>query len=140
MGQMLTLAQFKGMRVWLVGGSEGIGFALAEQLLAAGARVLVSARQAQSHNGLIRLQSQYAQHLQLLNVDVMQTQELAEKVHQAWWVFSGLDVWIYNAGAYQPMTLDQWDLHAFEQMNGINYLGAVHLMHHLLPLFRQSGA
>ncbi|MBN2865632.1 MAG: SDR family NAD(P)-dependent oxidoreductase [Thiotrichales bacterium] len=124
------------MRVWIVGGSEGIGFALVKQLLEAQALVLVSARNAQSHLRLLDLLKRYPQQLHLLDLDVTQKADLTAKINQAWSIFGGFDTWIYNAGAYIPMTLETWERNAFEQMNAINYLGAVYLMVELLPKFR----
>jgi len=42
------IRDWRGLRVWLVGASSGIGLALAEHLHALGARVIVSARKAQA--------------------------------------------------------------------------------------------
>lgn len=128
------------MRVWLVGGSQGIGFALAEQLLSSQARLVVSAREAESHEPLLALQKRYPNQLFLLNLDVTQKADIEAKINRAWLILDGFDTWIYNAGAYIPMTLDTWEVAAFEQMNAINYLGAVHLMTGLLPKFQSQMA
>lgn len=135
-----ALSPCHGMRVWLVGGSEGIGFSLAQQLLVAQALVVVSARQAESHVELLALQETYPNQLFLLNLDVTQKTEIEAKIHQAWLILGGFDTWIYNAGAYVSMTLKTWNVDAFEQMTAINYLGAVHLMTGLLPKFEQQMA
>ena len=125
-----------GRRIWLVGGSEGIGLAMTKQLLEAKHQLVVSARAAEQHPTLLTLQQSYPTQLFLLNVDVTQKAELPAKIDQAWSFLEGFDTWIYNAGAYIPMTLDEWNLDAFEQMNAINYLGAVYMMHGLLPKFK----
>lgn len=127
-----------GDRIWLVGGSEGIGLALADRLLDSGAKLVVSARSAEQNIALLGLRDRYPQSLRLLNLDVTQKADLSAKIDQAWSFFNGLDVWIYNAGVYGPMTVDTWDVADFERMNAVNYLGAVYLMHGLLPKFRQD--
>ncbi|BCN94361.1 short-chain dehydrogenase [Thiomicrorhabdus immobilis] len=136
---MQTVTEFSKSdtkRYWLVGGSEGIGLELVKLLLAENHQVVVSARNAESNHNLLSLQRQYPKTLMLLDCDVRQTDCLADKTHQAWSFFNGLDGWIYNAGVYHPMTLDEWDIAAFESMNQVNYLGAVHLMNLLLPYFK----
>lgn len=127
--------QKKQNRTWLVGASEGIGLALVKNLLQQNHLIIASARQAESHPQLIQLQKTYTAQLHLLNCDVTRSEELPSIAQQAWSKWNGLDQWIYNVGSYQPMHLHEWDLHKFEQMNHTNYLGAVHLMHALLPKF-----
>ncbi|BBP43178.1 SDR family NAD(P)-dependent oxidoreductase [Thiosulfativibrio zosterae] len=136
----LTNPQISGRRIWLVGGSEGIGLAMTQQLLGANHQLVVSARAAEQHEALLTLQQNYPTQLFLLNLDVTQKDDLPAKIDQAWSFLGGFDAWIYNAGAYIPMTIDEWNVDAFEQMNAINYLGAVYIMHGLLPKFKAQAA
>lgn len=123
-------------RIWLVGGSEGIGLALLRQLLEENYKVVVSSRNAQQSPELRSLQNQTPDMLFLLDCDVTDKEALAEACYQAWSVYDGLDIWLYNAGFYQPMKLQDWNIETFVTMNQVNYLGAVYLMNHLLPLFK----
>ena len=122
-------------RIWLVGGSEGIGLALVMQLLEESYKLVISSRNAQQHPELTTLQKQNPNNLFLLDCDVTEKDSLSETSYQAWSVYDGLDIWIYNAGVYHPMKLQDWNIDAFDTMNQVNYLGAVYLMNHLLPLF-----
>lgn len=128
----------EGQRIWVVGASEGIGFEVVKQLLQQKACVVASARKAESHSELTKLKSDYPERLHLLNCDVTLTDSLPDKSDQAWSFFDGLDHWIYNVGSYHPMHLQDWDLAQFDFMTQTNYLGAVHLMHALLPYFKTS--
>ena len=123
--------------IWIVGASEGIGFSMVTQLLQKNVKVVASARNAETHAQLLELKSRFPTHLRLLNCDVTQTHTLPAIADQAWSFFEGLDIWIYNVGTYQPMRLADWDLNQFDLMTQTNYSGAVHLMHALLPKFKQ---
>ena len=125
-------------RIWLVGGSEGIGLSLVKQLLEESYKLVVSSRNAQQNPELLTLQNQNPKNVFLLDCDVTEKDSLAEISYQAWSVYDGLDIWIYNAGVYHPMKLQDWNIDAFETMNQVNYLGAVYIMNHLLPLFTSS--
>ena len=129
----------KQQRIWLVGASHGIGFALVKIWLEQGHQVIASARQAEQSADLAQLQQRYPAQLQCLNVDVSDAQACAVQAQQAWALFDGLDLWFYNVGAYQPMTCEQWDWSAFMQMNHSNYLGVVALMLPLQKLFKAQG-
>lgn len=129
----------KQQRIWLVGASHGIGFALVKIWLEQGHQVIASARQAEQSADLAQLQQRYPAQLQCINVDVSDAQACAVQAQQAWALFDGLDLWFYNVGAYQPMTCEEWDWSAFMQMNHSNYLGVVALMLPLHQLFKAQG-
>lgn len=126
-------------KVWLVGGSSGIGLALAELLLQEGARLCVSARHAQSSESLQALHARFSDGLFLLDLDVTDTQSVTSAAASAWQMLGGIDCWIYNAGAYEVMRCSEWEIERFETMNQTNYMGAVRLACALLPLFRAQG-
>lgn len=115
-------------RIWIVGASSGIGLSLTQLLLQKGYLVVASSRTAEQSGELAVLKKQFEGQLQRLNVDVTQTDDLAAKTDQAWSFFGGLDIWFYNAGAYQTMSFDAFDYASFETMNAVNYLGCVALM------------
>lgn len=124
--------------IWIVGASQGIGLELVKTWLAAGHHVIASARSAQKSPSLLDLQAQYDT-LHCLDMDVSDREDVIQKCHQAWWLNDGLDMWFYNVGDYQPMTLAQWDWSTYESMNQVNYLGVVSIMTVLAPLFKQQG-
>jgi short-subunit dehydrogenase len=111
---------------------------MVRQLLEQQSYVVASARNAENHPELLKLKESYTDHLTLLDCDVTQTQNLPTLCDQAWSFFGGLDSWVYNVGTYHPMRLAEWDLAQFDLMTQTNYSGAVHLMHALLPKFKQA--
>lgn len=129
----------KNLKVWLVGGSAGIGLCLAEKLLQNGHELVVSSRSAESTDALINLQKNYHHQLHLLNLDVVDNESVTKAAHQAISLLKQIDLFFYNAGAYTPMQLEEWDLQQFEQINQINYLGAVRLMIALKNHFVEQG-
>jgi len=126
-------------RIWIVGGSSGIGLELVRLLLKQEYRVVVSSRSATHSEALLRLKKEYKECLYCLDLDVTDVAFMDENVKEAWGVYQGIDIWLYNAGAYEAMSVSQWKLEQFELMNQVNYLGAVRLMHALEPLFHAQG-
>lgn len=124
--------------LWLVGASEGIGLALAAQALTHGWQVIASARQAEQNPALLALQAQFAPRLTLLNLDVTDANACQNAAEQAWQAYDGIDIWFYNVATYRPMNLQQSNVADYEMMNQTNYLGAVRLLHALLPPSRMQ--
>lgn len=129
----------QSQRIWIVGGSQGIGLELVKIWLAQGHSVIASARNAEDSADLTDLKQRYTK-LSCLNLDVTDAADCQTKSHQAWSLHDGLDMWFYNVGAYQPMRIQEWDWDSFKFMNQANYLGAVSLMLALQPLFAKQGA
>jgi len=129
----------KSLNIWLVGASSGIGLELLKLWLAQGHNVIASSRNTHNSDELAVLKSIYTNRLELLDLDVSASQDCSPIVQKAWAAFGHLDRWFYNAGAYEVMKLEAWNVQAFEQMNATNYLGAVRLMIPLSRYFTTQG-
>lgn len=125
-------------RIWIVGGSSGIGLELVRIFLKNEYRLIVSSRTATKNEELNRLLKEYENSLYLLNLDVNQD-EFNDKIAEAWSVFDGIDSWFYNAATYDVMDINSWDKEKFIQMNTTNYLGVVKIMTDIMPYFKKQG-
>jgi len=124
--------------VWLIGASNGIGLELAKLFLEHDNRVIISARDTQSSQELKVLKEQYNTTLHLLDIDVRETQNVTKATIVAWSIYGGIDLCIYNAGVYESMKMEEWNLEHFESMNQINYMGALRVLTQLVPLFKEQ--
>jgi len=127
----------QGRTIWLIGASEGIGEDLARLLANKGARLALSARNAEKLRGLAdELGSQHV----ALPLDVC----VAGEVERGWQGilqnFGTLDFVIYNAGAYKPVTAQSFDLATVETMLDINLRGALRVLSFVLPHFLARNA
>lgn len=125
------LRDWRGRRVWLVGASTGIGRATASALHAAGAQVIVSARQAalldefvQAHPGSL------ARPLDVMDLPALQ-RTAAE--------LGAVDLCVYCAGYYRPMSAERFDLAEARRHLDINLVGALHLLDAMLPHLLAAG-
>ena len=128
------LAQWHDRTVWIVGASSGIGQATAQALLAQGARVVVSARNAQA------LQAFAAQHPRCRALALDATDSTAvQQAATALLAQGPLDCVVYCAGHYAPMRADRLNLAALKRHCDVNYLGALYLLDAVLPALRARG-
>ena len=119
--------------VWLVGGSEGIGLALGQELLARGARLVVSARRAD------RLSEAFPQaEVCKLACDIAQPESLGSAC--AYLAREGLipDVVFWVAGVYSPMQSWNFDPNEAERTLRINLLSCYHGLHEVLKLWQDN--
>lgn len=132
----LPITDWHGRSVWLIGSSTGIGLATAKALHAAGARVVVSARNAtllqqfvDTHPG--------AQAVVLDATDTTAMTAAAQYVQTQ----QGLDVVMYCAGYYQAMRATDYALDEMLRHQDINYNGALRMLDAVLPtlLAQQKG-
>jgi short-subunit dehydrogenase len=130
------LRDWRGQRVWLVGASTGIGQALATELHARGARVIVSARHhealdafAQAHPGSVALP-----------LDVTDRQAVQTAAHTLL-APQPLDLVCYCAGYYRPMRATALDLNDLLRHHEVNTVGALHVLDAVIPSMvqRQAG-
>ena len=125
--------RFDGKRYWLVGASEGLGRALAYNLSAAGAELILSAR---TENRLQSLADDLPGKTQVLPLDLADE----ASVTQAGMTLGHVDGLVFLAGAYWPMSALNWDGAAALVMADINFTGAFRVLNQVMPQFLQRDA
>jgi len=135
------ITDWRGLRVWVIGASSGIGLATAEALIARGAVVQVSAR------GAAALERLVAQHtrsgeppaVQAWPLDVTDTVAVAVTA-RAMLAQGPLDLVLYCAGHYREMRATHMDLVDMQQHLAINYSGALNVLDAVLPALIARGS
>ena len=115
-------------KVWIIGSSSGIGFELVKLWLQNNYLVIASSRDAVNSCELLKLKSIYTEQLELLNIDVLDNKSVIENVDKVFNIFNDLDICFFNAGVYESMNIEQWNISNFESMINTNYLGAVRIL------------
>ena len=115
------ILNWTGKRVWLVGASSGIGAALARALAARGARLALSARRLEALQGL------GIDGALLLPCDVLDTEALAAARTRLVAAWDGVDLVVYLAGDYEPMSADGFNAARAERIVAVNFTGALRL-------------
>lgn len=121
--------------VWIVGASTGIGRALAEQLAAAGARVVVSARNATALDEFV------AGHpgCHAVPMDITRPGDAERALALLLARHGRLDDVVYCAGHYRAMRAVAFDLEEVRRHLEVNYVGALCLLQAVLPRLLAQG-
>lgn len=131
------MGYFQGKKVFLVGGSEGIGRATAVELARQGADVMVAARRAGPLEETVEAMRAAApaenQRLLALALDVTDRAAVRAAVDDVLGGLAGLDVLIVNVGAARPGYVHELDDAAFDQMIAVNYQGHANVVRAFLP-------
>ncbi len=128
------LREWRGKRVWLVGASTGIGRALAEQLHALGATVIVSARKMDA------LQAFADQHPGSIALPLDVSEGPAVKAAAEAAMAAGpLDLVCYCAGHYHAMRATAIDLPDLLRHHEVNTVGALHVLAAITPAMVARG-
>lgn len=131
---------FEHKVVWITGASSGIGREMAWQCNERGARVVLSARNA---DALEKLQGELAHphDALVLPLDMEQSLVFAEKVAQVTERFGRIDMLFNNAGISQRSAVRDTPLEIDRKIMEVNFFGTVALTKAVLPVMRkqQSG-
>ena len=129
------ITDWRGKSVWVIGASSGIGRATAAALHARGARVTVSARNAQALHDFVAEHPGSA----ALPLDSTDAQEMHQCV-QSLLELSTPDCVLYCAGHYRAMRANAVDVPEMLRHLQVNYQAALYLLDALLPALRQRGS
>jgi NAD(P)-dependent dehydrogenase (short-subunit alcohol dehydrogenase family) len=129
------IKDWRGRRVWIVGASSGIGRAVASALHAAGALVIVSARQAGPLNEFVAAHPGSG----AIALDVLDRGALRGAVEQIVAEHGRIDLCLYCAGYFKPMRAQRFDLADALRHLEVNYIGALRLLEPLLPQLLLQG-
>ncbi|MBB4862153.1 NAD(P)-dependent dehydrogenase (short-subunit alcohol dehydrogenase family) [Pseudomonas nitritireducens] len=122
-------------RLWLTGASSGLGAALAEQLLAEGHRLAVTARQAAP---LHELAERFGDRVLVVPGDIAdsgQVRDILQRIEQDW---GALDRVILNAGTCEYLEPGAFSAALVQRVLTTNVLGTAHCIEACLPLLRRG--
>ncbi len=132
------MKRFEDKVVWITGASSGIGEALALELAADGARLIVSARRRELLDALAARCSDPSV-VSVLPMDVAETERAGEHVKDAVSRFGRVDVMVHNAGIGQRSLIVATPLEVDRRIMEVNYFGVVALTRALLPEMMLKG-
>lgn len=123
-------------KIWLVtGSSRGLGRALTEAVLAAGDRVVGTARTPEQLDDLV---TKYGDQLRAVALDVTDAEAARAAVRTAVREFGGLDVVANNAGYANSASIEEMADDDFRAQVETNLFGVVNVTKAALPVFREQ--
>lgn len=126
------MKHWTGKRYWIVGASEGLGAALAREMSAAGAELILSAR---SKDSLQKLAESLPGKAEVMPLDVTDEDAL-EAAAEAIGAFDGV---VHLAAVYWPFGAQAWDAKQANAMADINFGGAMRLVGCVVPRMLARG-
>ena len=125
-------------QVWLItGSSRGLGQQLAQAVLAAGHRLVATARQPQQLQPLVE---QYGEQVVTVALDVTDALAAKRAVQTAIDSFGRLDVVVNNAGYGNIAPVEDADEADFRAQVDTNFYGVFNVTRAALPVLRQQGS
>jgi NAD(P)-dependent dehydrogenase (short-subunit alcohol dehydrogenase family) len=123
---------------WITGASSGMGLGMAERLAAAGWKVAISAR---GEDRLREAASGHDGRIMPFTLDVTDEDAAEALVPEIEKELGPVRLAIMNAGAYKPVTAEEFDAGEVRRQMAVNYFGAVNCIGAVLPgmLERRAG-
>jgi len=122
---------FNDKVVAITGGTDGIGKALVDAMIKAGARVATCAR---NHDKIYNLQLEYTNVLlHAMVCDVSKEQDCRRFIESTIETFGGIDILINNAGVSMHALVNDTDVDVIRKVMDINFYGSVYCTKFALP-------
>jgi NAD(P)-dependent dehydrogenase (short-subunit alcohol dehydrogenase family) len=121
---------------FVTGSSRGLGRQIAEQALAAGHRVVATAR---NPHDLDDLATRYGDSVRVEQLDVNDPAAAQRAVGNGAAAFGRLDVVVNNAGQGDRVSLEDTTIEVFRRQVETNFLGTVYVTKAAIPILREQG-
>ncbi|MBA3634259.1 MAG: SDR family oxidoreductase [Acidobacteria bacterium] len=123
----------------ITGGTKGIGFAIAESLLKAGANVFICARDKAEIKRALEKLSEHGK-VDGEVCDVQRESQVKMMLDECVRVFDGVDILVNNAGVgFIGKTVEEMSSEDFEQTLQTNLFGVFYTCHYAIPLIKKRG-
>ncbi len=121
-------------KVWLItGSSRGLGRALAEAVLAAGDKLVATARKPAQLTDLV---DRYGGQVRAVALDVTDARAAGNAIQSAVDAFGRLDLLVNNAGYANVNSIEDMAAEDFREQIETNFFGVVNVTRAALPVFR----
>lgn len=133
------MSWFQNKKVFITGGSSGIGRCLALDLARAGAHVSIAARgQAKLDAVLAELREAGSGTFHAISLDVSDREAVNAAAAEVMEALGGIDIVIPNAGITHPGYIEDIPAEVFDSMMDVNYFGTVNVIRAFLPTLREQ--
>ncbi len=123
----------------ITGGTKGIGYAIAETLLKANAKVFVCARDKSELKNSLKKLSEFGK-VEGEICDVRSESQVKMMLDEAARVFGGVDILVNNAGVgFIGQTIEEMPPEKFRQTLETNLFGVFYACHYAIPLLKKRG-
>ena len=122
------MIEWSNKRYWIVGAAEGLGLALAKKMSEAGASLVLTAR---NEARLKKIAASLPNKAEVLPLDITNLAAVKKSAK----ILKNLDGFVFLAGAYWPMSAQEWDIGKVTKMVNVNLIGALHTLEVILPMF-----
>jgi len=124
--------------VWLItGSSRGLGRALAEAVLAAGQKLVATARDPKQLSDLVE---RYRDQVRAVALDVTDERAAAAAMQSAVDAFGRIDVLVNNAGYGDLSSIEDTTMKSFRTQIETNLFGVINVTKAAIPLMRREGS
>jgi NAD(P)-dependent dehydrogenase (short-subunit alcohol dehydrogenase family) len=124
-------------KVWFItGSSRGLGLAMAKAVLAAGDRLVATARKAEQLQSLV---DEYPERVLAVALDVTDSASARAAIARAVAHFGRLDVVVNNAGYANISSIEDMPEDDFRAQLETNFFGVVNVTRAALPVLREQG-
>jgi NAD(P)-dependent dehydrogenase (short-subunit alcohol dehydrogenase family) len=130
---------FSGRAVLVTGGSRGLGLVLCRQLVAAGARVAITARDAEALERAQRDLAAFGGEVLTVPCDLSDPEQLATMVRTVRRNLGPIEMLVNNAGIIQVGPLDTMRMSDFEAAMAVHVWAPLRLVQAVLPDMRKRG-
>ncbi|MFM9978497.1 MAG: SDR family NAD(P)-dependent oxidoreductase [Sphingomonadaceae bacterium] len=128
-----------GKRIVITGGSSGIGYELARQLGAKGARLVLTGRRAETLDKAVATLATLGYEVHAVTGDVTDGDARAHLLHQTITLLGGTDILVNNAGGVRAGRLEDISEDELRAMIEVDLLSPILLTRAFLPELRRSG-
>jgi NAD(P)-dependent dehydrogenase (short-subunit alcohol dehydrogenase family) len=123
----------------VTGAASGIGFALTEVLLQAGAVVFMADRDTQTLNNAVGQLGAYAGQVHSMSIDVTNQEQVQHMVEVTASRHGRLDILFNNAGIGGTLPFGDVTLEHWRRIIDLNLWGVIYGIHFALPIMRKQG-
>lgn len=131
------MSRFQGRKAVVVGGTHGMGLAVAQALIAGGAEVLITGR---NEKNLANARQALGGGVHALRSDIASMSDIAVLGAEVGQKLGEIDFLHVNAGISELEPFDQVTEASFDRQFDINTKGAFFTIQRLVPLIREGGA
>ena len=127
-------------RVWITGGSSGIGEACAYRWAEGGARLVLTAPTTEELEPVAaKCREKGAPEVVVLPYDLSRPERIPSLVQAAWQAFGGLDITYLNAGISQRTSVEDTSMEMLRTLMEIDYFAPAGIAKELLPRMVECG-